>query len=466
MGQRRLALYHNNHDGTFTDATRQARLTAEGWWMGCAAGDWDGDGRVDLFVAGYRGCRMYHNRGDGRFEDVTAAAGVNPFGWASGAAFADVDRDGRLDLYVGRYARFDEHSVRFCTVEGVKTACGPEMYDPQRGLFYHSEGGRFQEATARFGLTDAHGKTWGVCFGDFDNDGWPDLYLANDEVPCDLYQNRRGRFRNIGLESGTAFSRDGIRQGGMGADWGDYDNDGRLDLFVTTFFEQPKSLYHNEGGGRFAEVGDVTGIASVTVPYVAFGTRFFDYDNDGWLDLFIANGHVRDNPERIDPAVHFAQPMQLFHNEPGPDGKSRTFREIAAAAGPAFQRPIVGRTAAFGDYDNDGAVDILVVDAAGAPLLLHNEVGRRRHWLTVRVLGTNGRSDAVGARVSITAGGRHQIAEAFIFGHPGKWLGGSCSIQRASAKAQRGANEQWLGALSSDGGVPGIVPSRWPRLAP
>src|SRR5207245_6711638 len=165
-----------------------------------------------------------------------------------------------------------------------------------------------------------------------------------------------------------------------------------------------------EGGGRFAEVGDVTGIASVTVPYVAFGTRFFDYDNDGWLDLFIANGHVRDNPERIDPAVHFAQPMQLFHNEPGPDGKSRTFREIAAAAGPAFQRPIMGRTAAFGDYDNDGAVDILVVDAAEAPLLLHNEVGRRRHWLTVRVRGRNGRCGAVGPRGCTTAGGRQQMA--------------------------------------------------------
>jgi hypothetical protein len=410
VGQRRLALYRNNANGAFTDITQQSGLTATGQWMGCAAGDWDNDGRVDLFVAGYRSSRLYHNLGASRFEDVTATAGVSPAGWASGAAFADVDRDGWLDLYVGRYARFDEHTIRFCAVQGVKTACGPEMYDPERGFFYRNEGGRFREATARFGLAGAHGKTWGVAFGDMDGDGWPDLYLANDEAPCDLYRNHRGRFVEIGMESGTAYSRDGVRQGGMGADWGDYDNDGRLDLFVTTFFEQPKSLYHNEGNGKFAEVGDVAGLATPTTPYVAFGTRFIDIDNDGWPDLFIANGHVRDNPERIDPAVHFAQPMQLFRNQPGPDGRSRVFQEVSATAGPALQRPIVGRAVASGDFDNDGTVDLLVVDAAGAPLLLHNEAGRRQHWLTARVLNTHG-ADAIGARVAITAGGRRQIAE-------------------------------------------------------
>jgi hypothetical protein len=333
-----------------------------------------------------------------------------------------VDRDGWLDLYVGRYAKFDARSVRFCTIQGVKTSCGPEMYDPVPGLFYHNEHGRFREATTRFGLADAHGKTWGVSFGDFDGDGWPDLYLANDEVPCDLYRNEHGRFRNIGLESGTAFSRDGIRQGGMGADWGDYDNDGRLDLAVTTFFQQPKSLYRNEGGGRFAEVGDILGIATPTLPYVAWGTRFFDMDNDGWLDLIIANGHVRDNAERIDPGTHFAQPLQLFHNEPigdrayeeartaGTVKEARTFRNVAAAAGPAFQHPIVGRAVAAGDFDNDGDVDLLVVDAAGAPLLLRNDTDGG-HWLTVRVMGRNGRADAIGARVPITADGRRQVGE-------------------------------------------------------
>jgi hypothetical protein len=379
--------------------------------MGCAAADWDNDGFVDLFLAGYRGSRLYRNRGNGTFEDVTQAMGVNPPGWAAGAAFGDVDRDGRLDLYVGRYARFDEHTIRFCTIDGVKMACGPEMYDPERGFFYHNEGGRFREATTEFGLGDAHGKTWGVCFGDMNDDGWPDLYLANDQVPCDLYENQHGHFRNIGLESGTAFSRDGIRQGGMGVDWGDYDNDGRLDLFVTTFFEQPKSLYHNDGGGRFTEVGNIAGVAGTTLPYVAFGTRFFDYDNDGWLDLFIANGHIRDHPEKIDPAVHFAQPMQLFHSEPMPGAAGRSFRDLAPTAGPAFQRPIVGRAAAFGDFDNDGDIDVLVVDAQGAPLLLRNDVGNRQHWLTVRVVGKNGRSDALGARVTITIAGQRRVAE-------------------------------------------------------
>jgi enediyne biosynthesis protein E4 len=412
IGQRRCALYRNNHDGTFADITQRAGLTEQGWWMGCAAADWDGDGDVDLFLSGYRIARLYRNRGDGRFVDVSEAAGVTPSGWTAGAAFADVDRDGRLDLYVGRYAQFDQSSVRFCTVQGVKTSCGPEMYDPERGLFYHNEGGgRFGEATREFGLGDAHGKTWGASFGDMDGDGWPDLYLANDELPCDLYQNRAARFHNIGLESGTAYSRDGVRQGGMGVDWGDYDNDGRLDLFVTTFFEQPKSLYRNEGQGRFNEEGDAGGVATATMPYVAWGTRFFDMDDDGWLDLVVANGHVRDNAEKIDPAVHYAQPLQLFHNEAAPGTTARTFRDVAGSAGPAFQRPIVGRAAACGDFDNDGDLDLLVVDAAGAPLLLRNDSDHRQHWLTVRVLAANGRSDAVGARVTITAGGRKQIAE-------------------------------------------------------
>jgi hypothetical protein len=413
VGQQRCALYHNNHDGTFVDVTRRAGLTAEGAWMGCAAGDVDNDGHVDLFLCGYRCAALYHNQGEcggappGTFRDVSQAAGIRPGGWMSSAAFADVDRDGRLDLYVGRYARWDARTLRFCVVEGVRTACGPEMYDPEKGSFYHNQGrGRFVEATARFGLGDTHGKTWGVAFADMDDDGWPDLYLANDEVPCDLYENLQGaRFRNVGLASGTAFSRDGVRQGGMGVDWGDYDGDGRLDLFVTTFYQQPKSLYHNDGRGQFSEVSDAAGIAVPTLPYVAFGTCFFDLDNDGRLDLAIANGHVRDNPERLDPAVHYAQPLQLFHNEGG-----GVFHDLSKQAGPAFARPIVGRAMACGDVDNDGDVDLLVVDAAGAPLLLRNEVGSRRHWLTVRAL-TAARRDAIGARITVTAGGKKQVAE-------------------------------------------------------
>jgi hypothetical protein len=409
VGQQRCALYRNGHDGTFVDVTRRAGLTAEGAWMGCAAGDVDDDGKVDLLLTGSDCVALYRNRGDGTFVNITQRAGLRPGGWMSSAAFADVDRDGRLDLYIGRYLRWHAGVTRFCVVEGVQTACGPEMYDPERGsLYLNTGGGRFVEATARFGLQETHGKTWGVCFGDYNDDGWPDLYLANDEMPCDLYQNLGGkRYRNVGLPSGTAFSRDGVRQGGMGVDWGDFDGDGRLDLFVATFYQQPKSLYHNDGGGLFTDVSDEAGITVATRPYVAFGARFFDFDNDGRRDLFIANGHVRDNPERVDPAIHYRQPMQLFRNE----GPAAGFRDLSAEAGPAFAHPIVGRAAAFGDLDNDGDVDLLVVDADGPPLLLRNEVGNRQHWLTVRAQTGAGKRDAIGARIAVTAGGQRQVAE-------------------------------------------------------
>jgi tetratricopeptide (TPR) repeat protein len=419
VGQQRCALYRNNRNGAFQEITPASGLPTAppspgGVWMGCAAGDIDDDGRVDLFLSGYPRGALYRNRGNGSFVEISRSSGIRPTGWTSSAAFADVDRDGRLDLYVGRYVRWGGKSLRYCVFDGVKTACGPEMYEPDQGTFYRNAGGgRFVDATRAFGLADTQGKTLGVGFADFNDDGWPDLYLANDQMPCDLYTNEKGRrLRNVSLASGTAFSRDGVRQGGMGVDWGDFDGDGRLDLFVTTFYQQPKSLYRNEGRGLFSEVSDRAGLLPPTLPYVAFGTRFFDLDNDGLLDLFIANGHVRDNPERLDPGVSYPQPMQLFRNTGG--GR---FEDLSRRAGPAFEKPIVGRAAAFGDIDNDGDTDLLVVDAAGAPLLLRNEVGNRHRWLTVRVVTGSPTSpsrplrDAIGAHLTLWTDGRRQIAE-------------------------------------------------------
>lgn len=410
----------------FEDMTARSGLDAKGMLMGCAVGDYDNDGRPDIFITGHGQCALYRNRhGSDRtansptplFEDVTARAGVGPrrpHEWSASAGFADLDNDGFLDLVVGHYVEFTPKTRQLCDFPSagaqgkVLASCPPLYYEPQQTRFFRNRGnGTFEDVTARF--PKGNGNNLGVGFADYNDDGLMDIYVANDGLPGDLYHNRGGwKFENVGTASATAYNQDGREQAGMGVDWADYDGDGRLDLIVSTFQNEPKSLYRNEGGGLFSYASYAAGIGDQTKPRLAFGVGFFDYDNDGHPDLLLANGHVQDTIHQIHPPATYAQPMQLFRNLG--DG---AFEEITPQGGPAFARLIVGRAIAFGDYDNDGRVDALVADLNGAPLLLHNEMQTTHHWLGVRLVSRHGKRDALGARVLLeTADGKKRMAEA------------------------------------------------------
>jgi hypothetical protein len=406
VGPRRVGLYRNRGDGSgrFEDVSARSGFDARPYWMGCATGDFDGDGWVDVLLTGYDRTALYRNV-RGRFEDVTAAAGIDGSGWSLSAAFADYDRDGRLDVYVARYLVFDDKTPRFCRVGKIQDACGPEVYEPQFGVLYRNAGGgRFQDVTRSAGLTPAHGKSWAALFSDFDDNGYPDLYVANDMTPCDFYVNEGGRFRASGSHTGVAYDASGHLQGAMGCDSGDYNNDGRFDLLVTVYFAQPTSLYRNDGRGLFTEVGTPAGIGAPTMRYVGFGTGFLDVDNDGWQDVFLTNGHVRANVRNHDAGQDYRQPLQLFRNDGG------QFTEVTSTAGAPFGTPIVGRGAAFGDIDNDGRIDMLVCDLEGKSQLLRNVTGDN-HWLRVRLREPGGNTQGLGARLTIEHGGRSQVRE-------------------------------------------------------
>jgi hypothetical protein len=389
--------------------------------MGCAAADYDGDGRTDLLLTGYRTLALYRNEG-GRFRDVSGAAGIRDTGWSTSAGFADYDGDGWLDLYVARYVRYLPGMVRFCDHAGVKTACGPTTYDPERGRLFRNlgrgsapDGGcRFVDVTGPSGLGVARGNALGVAWGDPDDDGRPDLAVANDQLPGDLFRNRGGgRFESAGVTSGIAYNAAGQAYAGMGIDWGDADGDLRPDLAVTTYQHQPRCLYRQDRPGLFIDAAAALGIAHATVNTLGFGVRFFDFDSDGWLDLAFANGHVVDNVRQVEADVAYRQPAQLFRNR----GASRpgAFEEASAQAGPDLTRAIVGRGLCAGDLDADGRVDLLVVDAEGEPLLLRNEVSGG-HWIEIRLADASPNRDALGGRVRVAAGGRTQTRHLFTDG--------------------------------------------------
>lgn len=403
LGPNKAVLYRNNHEGGFEDVTAASGLKQAGEWQGAATGDYDNDGRTDLFVSGYRRAALYHNEGGGRFRDVTKASGLESRLWGASACFVDVDNDGFLDLYVDHYVRFLPDSNKFCLQGGVMSTCGPTNYDPERGTLYHSNrDGTFTDETAKRGMADAHGNALGVAIADYDGDGWVDIAVANDQLPGDLYRNKgRGVFENVGLMSGTAYDAQGNAHAGMAADWGDYRADGRLALFVTTYQHQPKSLYAQTAPGLFTDESYNAGIGQATVNAVGFGAKFLDFDNDGLPDIAIANGHAVDNIAQTDHTTTYPQLPNLFRNMGG--GK---MQDVTAQAGPDFNRPIVGRGLAVGDWDNDGRVDMVMMDIEGHPLLLRNTCASSGHWLSLRLRGTRSNRDGIGAHLSVHAGGR------------------------------------------------------------
>jgi hypothetical protein len=412
----RSALYHNNRDGTFTDVTTGSGLETPGFYMGCAAGDVDNDGKPDLLVTGYGVVRLFRNLGAGKFQDVTAASGLTApsrESWATSAGFADVDRDSRLDLYVGRYVIFNSKTRQLCDYGGVKASCGPRFYDPQFGSLYRNLGGfKFADRTKPWGLGDQNGKTLGVIWGDVNDDGWPDLYLGNDEMPGDLYVNQKGKgFLNEALPANVALAADGTAQGAMGVDLADCNRDGRPDLFVSTFQGEPDSFYLSAGGGIFENATVPWGLDAPTRFKVGWGAKFLDVDNDGYPDLGLTNGHVYDTAEKVDRMSTYPQPLQLFMNDRGRGWVDRT-----ADAGPAFTAPAVGRGLASGDLNNDGLTDLVVADLQGPVRVLINQAPQRGKWLRVALRGTKSNRMGLGAKVKVRAGDRLWTAESTTSG--------------------------------------------------
>ena len=403
----KLALYKGDGKGHFTDVTHQMSLDKlHGHFLGCAVGDYDNDGYDDVYLSGYGTGILLHNQHGRGFQDVTAQAGLKPQPWGTSAAWAETTPgSGRLDLFVANYARFGPDDPQLCDSHGVQTSCGPRYYRPLKGVLYHSlGGGRFADVSAAAGLPALSGRGLGAAWAPLSPGEAPTLAVANDEMAGDLLRpGPGGRYADAGTTSGTAFDRDGNIHGGMGTDWGDYDNDGKMDLFVCTFQGEAKSLYRSQGEGLFTDASYRAGLALPTMPRVAFGCKFLDYDNDGWLDLITANGHVQDNIHEIDTSATYRQTLQLFHNE-----KGGAFRDATGVGGPAFARAIVGRGLATGDFDNDGRVDVLAVDSEGAPLLLHNESRAPNHWLSLSLVGTRGNRDGYGAVVTAASGGLTQ----------------------------------------------------------
>jgi hypothetical protein len=416
-GDRMVTLYRQvaNREGgvvKFEDITQTAGLTRKGWGMGVAVADFDNDGLLDIFVTGYGGNALYRGRGNCTFEDVTEKAGVRGGGFMTGAAWADYDKDGFVDIFVSRYVHVDLNSVAAfgaCKFRGIVVQCGPWGMTGETDFLYHNRGdGTFEEVSQKAGVSDPNGYYGlGVVWGEYDNDGWPDLYVANDTGPNFLYHNNHdGTFTDQGMLAGAALSSEGDADGSMGVDFGDYDHDGRLDIFVTNFADQEDNLYHNLGAKGFDDVSWKAGVAKPSYPYVKWGTGFFDFDNDGWVDLFVASGHVYPQMDRLEGNARYAEPLAVYMNNH--DG---TFTESAAAAGLNAVPQASWRGTAFGDVNNDGNVDVLLLNVDGPPTLLLNHGVAGNHRVEFRLIGTKSNRAAIGARVTVRAGKLVQFNE-------------------------------------------------------
>jgi hypothetical protein len=399
-------LYHNNHDGTFTDVTHKAGLDIEIFGMGVAVADYDNDGYDDLFITAMGQSRLFHNNGNGTFSDVTQKAGLmGPKEFSTSAAWVDYDKDGKLDLVVANYVQWSLEGDLYCTLDGKsKSYCTPESYKGTAVRLWHNRGdGTFEDVTKKAGLGDPTSKTLGIALLDYDNDGWPDLLFSNDTQPNKLYRNNgNGTFTEKAVVAGVAFSEDGVARAGMGVDAVDYDRSGVTSLLITNFSNQMLSLYHNEGRGLFVDEAPRSEIGRASLLTLGFGCFFFDYDLDGWPDILIANGHIDSDIQRVQPNVKYAMPPHLFRNM----GKGN-FEEVTKSLGAAFATPRVGRGAAYADISNRGRLDLLLSTNGGAVYLFQNEASgaaATSKSLRVRLVGTQSNRDGIGAVVKVSAG--------------------------------------------------------------
>jgi enediyne biosynthesis protein E4 len=410
-----ITLYHADGNLKFSDITLKAGLTRKGWGMGIAVADFDNDGWLDIYVTGYGGDALYRNLGDCKFEDVTEKTGVRSSGFNTGAAWGDYDRDGYVDLFVPRYVHVDIDHLpefgqgKFCKYRGILVQCGPQGLPGESDLLFHNRGdGTFEEVEKKAGVDDAN-DYYGMqgLWLDYDNDGWPDLYVANDAGPNYLYHNKHdGTFEDVSMLSGAALSGDGLEEGSMGVDAADYDHRGLLDIYVTNFTKQPNALYKNMGAQGFNDVIGSTHMANATYPYVKWGTGFVDFANDGWPDIFVASGHVYPQIDQIPGEVGYREPLQLFYNR-----RDGIFDDVSKLAG-LDKLPLESRRGvAFGDINNDGKIDVLILNVGEPPTLLLNRTPNTGHAVLFRLVGTKSNRAAIGARVTVKAGDLTQMDE-------------------------------------------------------
>jgi hypothetical protein len=456
----RAMLFHNNHDGTFTDVTEKAGVSNERWGFGVAVADYDNDGWPDIYVANYGKNRLYHNNHDGTFTDVAEKAGLTLGGWSTGPTWGDYDHDGLLDLFVPGYVRHDlDHPVfagkngvpeGACQYRGVNVFCGPMGFLGESDHLFHNNGdGTFTDVSVKAGVADREGRFgFASVFADLDDDGWLDLVVANDSTPNYFYRNRHdGAFEDVSYLSGFAVNEEGRAQASMGIGVGDYNRDGKLDLFITTFSDDYKTLYRNDGGANFTDVSFRAGLGNPTIPFLAWGVGFLDFDNDALLDIFIANGHVYPIADRTEWGTTWAERPQLFRNLNG-----SKFQEVPPATGSGLAVVIPARGAAFGDLFNDGLIDVVLNNIDPPPTLLRNVVKNGNHWLALKLVGgPKSPRDAIGAKVFLTAAGVRQRADVFSGGsyasssdprvHFG--LGASTKIEKLEIHWPSGAVEEF-----------------------